>query len=383
MKAVHIFRPGKHTDSSGTALEFDEPTVAAMATAYDPKVHEAPIVVGHPSTDAPAYGWVQGLEFSDGDLVATPHQVDAAFAELVEAGRYKHVSASFYTPDAPSNPVPGGYYLRHVGFLGAQPPAIKGLKPVEFAEDEPGVVSVEFHDLSGQYTIATLWRNLRDWLLTSSGQETADQVVPGYLVEDLEAGARRAAEVIDDVDAVPAFAETDDDDEVDAMTKEELERREAELKAAQEKLDTDTAAFAEQTASLEKREAAVREAEANAFCQGLVREGRLLPAEVKQQVAFMATLDDTDETVEFGEGDAAVKLTALAAYRKTLEARRKAVTFGEHSASSGDDDAADIDQADAVMVGTKARQFREAQRRKGIVMTTREAVAAVQRGEAA
>lgn len=28
------------------------------------------------------------------------------------------------------------YYLRHVGFLGAEPPAIKGLQPIEFSESD-------------------------------------------------------------------------------------------------------------------------------------------------------------------------------------------------------------------------------------------------------
>ncbi len=51
---------------------------------------------------------------------------------MVKAGRFKSRSASFYHPDNPNNPKPGVYYLRHVGFLGAQPPAVKGLKAVEF-----------------------------------------------------------------------------------------------------------------------------------------------------------------------------------------------------------------------------------------------------------
>lgn len=31
------------------------------------------------------------------------------------------------------NPKPDTYHLRHVGLLGAEPPAVKGLRPVEFA----------------------------------------------------------------------------------------------------------------------------------------------------------------------------------------------------------------------------------------------------------
>ena len=133
-KHLHIFKPGRQTAMSGAVLDFSESDLAASARAYDPALHEAPIVIGHPKHDAPAYGWVKSLAASGDGLNAEPHQVDADFAELVASGRYKKISASFYLPDAPNNPVPGVYYLRHVGFLGAQPPAVKGLKQAEFAD---------------------------------------------------------------------------------------------------------------------------------------------------------------------------------------------------------------------------------------------------------
>ena len=131
---LQIFRAGRHTAMSGAVLDFSDADLAATAAAYDPARSEAPIVVGHPKTDGPAYGWVRSLSFAEGGLEAEPHQVDPAFAELVDAGRFKKISASFFTPDAPNNPVPGVYYLRHVGFLGAQPPAVKGLRSPEFAD---------------------------------------------------------------------------------------------------------------------------------------------------------------------------------------------------------------------------------------------------------
>ena len=139
---IEVFRPGRHTSSSGDDLEFSPADVAALAAAYDPKLHEAPIVVGHPAHDLPAYGWVRKLAVQGGNLVAELDQVDPEFRELVQAGRYKKISASFYRPDAPANPKPGTWYLRHVGFLGAQAPAVKGLKPVQFAA---GDGSVEFY----------------------------------------------------------------------------------------------------------------------------------------------------------------------------------------------------------------------------------------------
>ncbi|MEO5341395.1 MAG: hypothetical protein H7837_12910 [Magnetococcus sp. MYC-9] len=127
LNPLYIFRPGTHTDQHGANLTFTESDLSACATAYDPSLHQAPLVVGHPVTNDPAWGWVQSLAYSGGRLLATPDQVDPAFAEMVNAGRYNKLSASFYLPDSPANPVQGTYYLRHVGFLGAQPPALKGL----------------------------------------------------------------------------------------------------------------------------------------------------------------------------------------------------------------------------------------------------------------
>ncbi len=63
---------------------------------------------------------------------------------MVASGKFKKVSAAFYLPDSPNNPHKGVLSLRHVGFLGAMPPAVKGLKQVEFAEDDDFVVFSEW-----------------------------------------------------------------------------------------------------------------------------------------------------------------------------------------------------------------------------------------------
>lgn len=70
---IHIFRPGTHTDASGRTLAFSELDLEASAKALAPALFEAPLVVGHPQTDAPAYGWVASLSFSQSGLAASPH----------------------------------------------------------------------------------------------------------------------------------------------------------------------------------------------------------------------------------------------------------------------------------------------------------------------
>ncbi|MBV4551719.1 peptidase [Pseudomonas sp. SWRI102] len=140
MTPLHIFKPGTHTAQCGTTYNFTEADLTATVAAYNPSLHEAPLVIGHPQHDAPAAGWVKSLSATAHGLIAEPQQIDASFAEQIAKGSYKKISASFYHPTAANNPVPGVYYLRHVGFLGAQPPAVKGLRPIELAEGEPGVI---------------------------------------------------------------------------------------------------------------------------------------------------------------------------------------------------------------------------------------------------
>lgn len=142
---IEIFRAGTHTDSSGNKRTFTLGDVQAMAASYQPQHHEAPLVLGHPNDNKPAYGWVKNLQATpDGRLLMMADQIDAAFSDAVQAGRYKKRSASFYPPHSSGNPTPGNWYLKHVGWLGAQPPAIKGLADASFGMPaRDGAISFE------------------------------------------------------------------------------------------------------------------------------------------------------------------------------------------------------------------------------------------------
>lgn len=194
MDEIEIFRPGTHTDTSCRRLNFSREDVAAIAAGYDPARFGAPVVVGHPKTDDPAFGWVKGLELrDDGVLIARTDKVAPEFAAAVKDGRYKKVSASFYLPDHPNNPTPGRYYLRHVGFLGAAAPAVKGLKPVELSADESQTVTVEFDEHTGLLglSLTRLLRRLRDLLVEKMGAEAADRALPDTSIEEIDSLSRR------------------------------------------------------------------------------------------------------------------------------------------------------------------------------------------------
>ena len=74
-------------DEGGRVHSFTEADLAAMAAGYDPALREAPLTVGHPADNLPAYGWVKSVgRSSTGALTIDAHQVEPQFAELVAAG---------------------------------------------------------------------------------------------------------------------------------------------------------------------------------------------------------------------------------------------------------------------------------------------------------
>lgn len=286
MKPLHIFKPGKHVATSGDSFSFSESDLTATVLAYDPARHEAPLVIGHPKHDAPAAGWVQSLSASTEGLVATPTQVDPAFAELVSKGSFKKISASFYHPDSPNNPVPGVYYLRHVGFLGAQPPAVKGLRPIELADSDEGVI--EFGDF-GHETSASLWRRLRDFLIGDRGLEVADQVIPDWQINSL-------AEAAHEHEPRPSFSEPARSiTEESTVTPEEI----AAMKAENDRLKGQVQQHQEETRK--DRLDAIHNGHV-AFAEGLVSEGRLLPKHAPALIAALDFAESSDQPLEFGEG---------------------------------------------------------------------------------
>jgi len=332
-KSIHIFKPGRHVTMAGDVIEFSEGDIAATARAYNPKLHEAPLVIGHPKTDDPAQGWAGSLFAEKRGLFAVPRDVDAAFAEQVGQRRYGKVSSKFYSPTSPSNPVPGVWYLRHIGFLGAQPPGVKGLDDPSFADgNDDGCVAfqepVEFGDWDDR-TNAGLWRGLRDWLLAKFGQEEADRALPGWNVQSLADSAAQPEP--DEVkaafaDAAPAGAfPAESTEETHAVTPEEkaaLEAENAQLKATLAQRDT----------ADREAQAAKRHQDNAAFAEELVGKGVLAPKHKDAVVAVLdlaATPGAEGKSIEFGEGDA--KQPLVTAIKGFLGDMPKVVEFGEQA----------------------------------------------------
>ena len=144
---IRLARSGTFTSNEGVAVSFTEAMFGQIAAAYDRAADPAPLVIGHPALDDPAYGWVDSLAVENGELIARPSDVEPAFAEAVREKRYAKVSARFYPPEHPANPKPGVWYLKHIGFLGAHAPGIKGLGTVQFADGaDDGAATFDFSE---------------------------------------------------------------------------------------------------------------------------------------------------------------------------------------------------------------------------------------------
>ena len=117
-----VFRCGTHLDHSGKWRTFTESDIDKAIASY--KSDSAPIVVGHPTLNAPAFGWIQQFRRQGSTLQARASRVADEFADLVKRGLYKNRSISFNSDGT----------FRHVGFLGAAAPAVKGLEDIQFAD---------------------------------------------------------------------------------------------------------------------------------------------------------------------------------------------------------------------------------------------------------
>lgn len=370
MKKIHIFKTGTHRDSGGTVLDFSEDTLSAAASAYDPKTHEAPIVIGHPKSNGPAYGWIKSLEFNAGDINAIPHQLNADFEEMVKNGAFKKVSASWYLPDSPANPSPGNLYLRHVGFLGAQPPAIKGLQQLEFNEADEGVIEFEdsIQDAFNLQGISGVFKRMREFLIDKFSREEADRVIPDFIVDDLN---RSADLKLQNDSAIPNFNEGDN------MTLEELQAQVDTLQAENEQLKTDNGELKSKVASFEEQQAAAIKTAIESKVDNLIKEGRALPADREYLIDFAEQAEQAGRVLEFGEGEDKQTLTGADAFLH-VACKEKKVDFSERSADDGERQ----QPLSAADLSRKAVEYQEQQRAEGNTIDIATAVNHIQQQQA-
>lgn len=380
LDGVELIKPGPAVAMSGVAFDFTPAIVADLADSYDPALHEAPHVKGHPATDDPALGWVVGVSVNaQGRLqLDRSRQVDAAFAGDVAAGRFKQRSLSIYTPSAPNNPTPGRHYIKHVGWLGAAPPAIKGLRgnatTHAFAEAEPGVLSFGGWD---DEVNAGLWRRLRDWLIGQFGTETADKVIPPWEVDNLLREALQPAKPEPLFPTTTPMAYAEGAPAVTTAAQDPNAAAQAALQARQAELDRREAAVTTAEAAQAAALKSARNAGLAAFADSMVQQGRVLPAERAQLLVAMQALPADSVVVEFADGDPTkpVDVPVLQVLQSFIKGLPPRVEFAE--LASARNTAQPLDLADQAALARAAHEFADSEAKAGRAVSYPQALEAV------
>lgn len=333
---VEVFQAGRQTDSAGRSRHFSEADLDQVIANHS-AADAAPIVIGHPKTDDPAYGWTGELKRAGASLFARFKNVEPEFAKAVEAGRYRKRSVRLADTDK-------GLQLLHVGFLGATPPAVSGLAAMNYATPA-GATVLDFEmDAVTPSVTARMFRRLRDWMISTAGLETADRVLPDYAIEDLDERAdaiRDANRRERDDNPEPDFSRPDHRSDAMPYSDEDL-RRERERAAAEARQAAERDFNQRQSqlqGELERERAERRAAEHQAAIDAHIDAGRLTPAQAAGMAEFMAGLAASDDAqfefsapAEQGKTPAKVSRSPAKWFADFLAALPRQVDTGESDA---------------------------------------------------
>ena len=120
---TEIFRAGDY-GTKGSYTEADLDRMVANFNGSD----QVPIVVGHPETDSPAWGWLDGVKRAGNVLMAKVGELHQDFAKALAENRFRNRSVRIVKTSV-------GPKLLHLGFLGAVLPQVEGLKTAAFSGD--------------------------------------------------------------------------------------------------------------------------------------------------------------------------------------------------------------------------------------------------------
>jgi len=281
--------------------------------ARDESFSGVPYVLGHPDTNHPAYGWASEFKVSSngesgnecGWSLFVRGKVHEALRKAIDAGFYKNISVAFNKATM---------LLRHIGFLGAVPPAVDGMQPIKFTPGE------ELETYKSEFAAQ------------DGDQKQKGHAMGGFNFNyETDAWEYRNAkgEVVDAPEGVsaPAFkpeapkpaqaAGTGDKDFSAGLA--DLEKTVATLKADKEKLAADVEAERERR----KFDAA------KAFVDTLVKDEKLTPAQAGGMAEFMAALPD-DAEMSFADAEAKEVKTSPQAYFQALVS-----SFESHKLGAG------------------------------------------------
>lgn len=369
---IEVFSIGRWTDGAGNTSDWTLDDLKEIAESYNPQIYDAPIVIGHPDIDSPAYGWIDALKVEGEKLLAKPKQLVDEFKDWVKRGLYKKISISIF-PDMT---------LRHIGFLGGAPPAVKGLKSVAFTKKKAGwqfekEIKMKFakqcshmnedgtfiggfdgcveHMMQCENLPEENANRLCAYIGRKAGKmsEATDNIKKGgntmreWITKLEEAVGLAKKELTPDPSV--KFTEVD----VQAKVKEAEDRVFAE---AQKKIDAEKKEKEGAQKKLKEIEDQKRKEGVASFCENLCKEGKLTPALRKIMEPIMIAVAADETQIEFSEG---VKKTKLDGIKDFLNELPKVVTFKEMVQAEGPNAGGSAAEKLSALTKTKMEQKKD------------------------
>lgn len=336
---IEVFRAGKQTDSAGNTKDWTTEDLDTIVKTYNDQPadarHEAPVVLGHPETDKPAYGWVQQLKREGNILLAELKDLSDNFVEMVKNGMYKKRSISLYAD----------MLLKHIGFLGAVPPAVKGLADPIF--NHAGVsTTIEFEEEKIEFK-EEKEDNTATQKFTIELSEEDTQIILNNIIGKLMNKENKLvtwlkSKFSEDEAAtkvIEAVANYSEEDQIPAPTPES---KTADFKESSEYKEM-LVKQQESDAKIAKMQETARRKEWDNFTEGEIgkpmADGRLLPADKEAAVEYADALY-TSQKVEFSDNGNLVKDTNGAKkFTAWLEAMTPKISFGTQAGKEGREEA--------------------------------------------
>jgi len=354
-----VFKAGTHKDSKGREHTFTTSDLDKIVASYNSD-QEAPCVIGHPEDDHPAFGWIESVKREGELLYAKCKDTVAEFEKAVKDGLYPNRSISIN---------PNDFTINHLGFLGAVKPAIKGLGKIAFSQNDDiatfdfsaGLVDEISYNLR---TIGSLFQKLREFLIEKYGIEETDKVLWAWdinnLLKDIDTEKGRLA-------FCEKFTEEIKLTTAKPTNEGKTEFSQADIDLKNQEIDT-------LKAENEKLKAETKRQEFSAFCDDLLGEGKMTPAQKTHALDFMSIMDNAG-SFEFSEGG---EKSAIEEFKTFLKSLPKQINFSEVAKGKA---AGIADNSDPKELANKALEYKSSMAQKGIEISISEAVKKVKEGE--
>lgn len=309
---VEIFKAGTHTDANGVERTFTPDDIESIVSSYSAAESPAPLYIHHDES-GDQKGFVGEVFRLGQSVVAKAANVADDFAGLFKGEDPWQLSVRL---NPPSNDQ--GWSLRH---LAAVPRGAVQMLPAEFSESNGVAITFASPEVFTAFEflardIRNIFTGMRDMLVEEFGAERVATVMPMWQLDALTDSVEMLSRESEPV-SVSQFSQPTPG--ANFMTEEELQQRAAELDARQAELD--------QQAEEGRVNTFVQ------FAQAELDKGKQFS--LAAATAVYQSLPNTDERVEFGEGDDKQSLSPRQAFKALLQSIPKSVEFGEFASSEG------------------------------------------------